>query len=292
VNSDDPLPQDKDGEGRAITVPMRQMPVVDQPPQPRAEGALMVSAKRSGAGSALDRYRPSGAMKAMFPRLPGPLQAIVINSAGGITGGDRLRLQAEAGEGAHLVLTTQAAERAYRAASGWGRFDSRLRGAPGSTLFWLPQELILYQGAALERSLHISLEADARLLMVEPVIFGRAAMGERLTDARFRDRISVDRDGLPLYRDGLRLEGDLQAHLARAARGAGAMASLLYVGPEAEAHLAPVRADLPPLGGASLLQRDVLAVRLLAEDGFGLRRHLLPILDRLSQDGLPTSWRL
>ena len=69
----------------------------------------------------------------MFPRLPGPLQAIVINSAGGITGGDRLRLQAEAGEGAHLVLTTQAAERAYRANGATpGRIDTRLAVAAGA----------------------------------------------------------------------------------------------------------------------------------------------------------------
>ncbi|MDK3019842.1 urease accessory protein UreD [Pseudodonghicola flavimaris] len=270
---------------------MPQSPVAAQP---RAEGQLTLSAKRQGANSVLDRYRPSGAMKAMFPRRPGPLQAIAINSAGGITGGDRLAIAAEAGPGAHLILTTQAAERAYRAASGWGRFDTELRARAGSTLFWLPQELILYQGAALSRSLTIALEADARLLMVEPVIFGRTAMGERLTEAAFRDRIAIDRDGKPLYRDGLRLEGDLSARLARAGigGGGGAMASVLYVAPDADAHLAALRAEMPPTGGATLLRQGVLAVRLIAEDGFHLRRHLLPVLDRLSQDTLPTSWRL
>lgn len=292
--SADRIPEPSSGGDRAITLPMRDCPVAETEPQPRAEGALMVSAKRQGASSVIDRYRPSGAMKAMFPRRPGPLEAIVINSAGGITGGDRLRISAEAGEGAHLVLTTQAAERAYRAARGWGAVDSRLRAAPGARLFWLPQELILYQGAALRRRLRIALAGDARLLMVEPVIFGRAAMGERLTDASLHDRIEITRDGVALYHDAVRLEGDLQARLARAgiAAGAGAMASVVYVGPEAEAHLPAVRAALPAAGGASLLRPDLLAVRLLAEDGFLLRRHLLPVLDRLSQDTLPTSWRL
>lgn len=287
-------PEKTSGGDSAITMPMRDHSAAPVQSQPRAEGALMVSAKRQGASSVIDRYRPSGAMKAMFPHRPGPLETIVINSSGGITGGDRLRIVGEAGQGAHLTLTTQAAERAYRAAEGWGAVDSRLRAGPGATLFWLPQELILYQGAALRRRLRISLAGDARLLMVEPVIFGRAAMGERLTQASLHDRIEIFRDDLPFYHDALRLEGDLQARLARAgiARGAGAMASVVYVGPEAEAHLPAVRAALPETGGASLLRPDLLAVRLLAEDGFLLRRHLLPVLDRLSQDTLPTSWRL
>jgi urease accessory protein len=152
--------------------------------------------------------------------------------------------------------------------------------------------LILFEGAALRRSLKIELATEARLLMVEPVVFGRAAMGEVLRDVSFHDRIEIYRNGLPLYMDALRLDGDLVAQMARLAKGAGAMASLVFVAPQAEAHLSAVRAMLPETGGASLLQPDLLALRLVAEDGFELRRALLPILDRLSGDTLPTSWRL
>lgn len=130
--------------------------------------------------------------------------------------------------------------------------------------------------------------------MVEPVIFGRAAMGETLTQAAFRDRIEVNRAGRPLYRDGVALGGNLARRLAAPATGSGmgAMASLLYVAPDAGAHLAPVRAALPDTGGASLLGPDVLALRLLATDGHALRRALLPVLDRLTGHTLPVSWRL
>ena len=88
--------------------------------------------------------------------------------------------------------------------------------------------------------------------------------------------------------------GDLAARLARASsgNGAAAMVSLLYVAPDAEAHLAPLRALLPPTGGASLLAPDMLTLRLVAPDGHALRTHLLPALDRLSGGALPTSWRL
>lgn len=222
------------------------------------------------------------------------LEAIVINTSGGLTGGDQLTLEAQAGPGSHLTLTTQAAERAYRASSDVARVDTRLTVAAGATLQWLPQELILFEGSRLRRTLRTDLHGDARLLLVEPVIFGRTAMGECLNDIWFSDRIEIWRESVPLYLDALRLSGDLEAQMSRAALGAGAgtMVSLVYVGPDAESHLAPLRALLPDSGGASLIQPDLLVLRLLAPDSLELRRSLLPILDRLSRDSLPISWRL
>ena len=70
------------------------------------------------------------------------------------------------------------------------------------------------------------------------------------------------------------------------------MVSVIFVGPEAEGALQRLRQNMPPLGGASLLAEDVLAIRLLADDSFDLRRSLVPILDDLSGGTLPVSWRL
>ncbi|MGH1466098.1 MAG: urease accessory protein UreD [Cognatishimia sp.] len=260
---------------------------------PRTKGALTLSSKALSQGSGIDRFRTSGAMKALFTR-SSDVQAILINTSGGLTGGDKIDLECVAGADSKLTLTTQAAERAYRAQSGQAEMHSRLTVETGATLEWLPQELILFEGSALSRSLHIDLAQDARLLVVEPVVFGRAAMGETLQNIQFKDRIRIHREGAPLYLDGLDLNGDSVAHLARRAtgQGAGAMASLIYVAPNAEAMLGPLRADLPALGGASLLQPDVLVLRVVAADSFELRKSLLPVLDRLTRNCLPTSWRL
>ncbi|MBP0482500.1 urease accessory protein UreD [Sagittula sp. M10.9X] len=261
-------------------------------------GALMLSSKARGTVSAIDGFRTQGCMKALFPRRRDGVEAIVINTSGGLTGGDRLSLHGTAGAGSRLVLTTQAAERAYRSASGWARVETRLEAATGARFDWLPQELILFEGARLQRMLRADLAADARMLLVEPVIFGRHAMGEVLRDVGFRDRIEIWRGGAPLYFDALRMEGDLQAQMTRAAvgGGAGAMACIVYVGPEAEGLLRPLRALLPETGGASLVRPDVLVARVLACDGYALRQTLLPALDRLCEDrtgeGLPISWRL
>lgn len=220
---------------------------------------------------------------------------MLINTAGGITGGDCFDVAAEVGPGAALTLTTQAAERAYRATGdSRGRLTTRLRVAAGGHVSWLPQETILYDGSALERRLTIDIALGASCLLVEPLVFGRAAMGETLRDGWFRDRITVTRGGAPLFEDRTLLTGDIAAHLARphVAAGAGAMALAVFVGAEAEAHLEPLRAALPATCGVSLIGADVLVMRLLAADGFTLRRVLVPALIRLARTDLPRCWSL
>ncbi len=262
----------------------------------RAKGALRITARADASGvTRIGALRQEGALRAFFPRQSQLLQALLINTAGGATGGDRFEIDAHAEPGAHLRLTTQAAERAYRALPGeQARIRNRLSVAEGARLDWLPQETILYETCDLDRTLRVDLAADARALIVEPVIFGRAAMGEQLRSARFRDRIEIRRDGRPIYLDAMRFKGDVTAHLAHpaVADGAAAMACVLLADPCAETHLGPLRAMLPDTAGASLLQPDFLAIRLLAADGHDLRRSLLPVLDRLTGGTLPSSWRL
>ncbi len=249
----------------------------------------------SKAGHRLDRLRQSGSFKVLFPRVEDQVQAVLLNTAGGITGGDRFTLQAHAGADSTLCLTTQAAERVYAARAGeTGRVRNRLSAAPGARLLWLPQETLLYRNCALVRSLEVDLEPGAELTLCEPLVFGRAAMGERLTAGHLREQISVTRAGAPLYHDRMTLDGDIAGHLARpgVARGAGAMATLVHVSPRSEALLPQLRALLPVSAGASLIGADLLVLRALADDSFDLRRFLIPVLTRLAGQALPRPWTL
>ncbi|QDC08861.1 urease accessory protein UreD [Oceanicola sp. D3] len=281
--------------GPAITIESKISAV--RAKQPRAEGAARVSARRGAGGSRIGDLRMSGALKLLFPQSRGVLQAMLVNSAGGITGGDRFRLEAEAEAGAALSLTTQAAERAYRAQPGeCADVSVRLKAGAGAVLHWLPQETILFQACALRRRLRVELEGDARLLLCEPLVFGRTAMGEKLTDGWLSDRVELFRDGQRAFTDATRLEGDISAQLAGPATGAGCRASALvvYVGADAEHQRDALRDALPEdaLAGASLIAEDMMVARFLGPDGFGLRRLLMPALDRLSGNTLPRSWRL
>lgn len=261
---------------------------------PRATGHLRVSSKLREGHSALDSLYSAGCARALFTRRTDAVEAIVVNTSGGLTGGDRFDIEATAGKDSRLVVTTQAAERAYRSNSGAARARSRLHVGAGATLCWLPQELLVFDGAALDRRLEVEIHDTAEFIMAEPVVFGRLAMGETVARADFFDRVIVRRGNRPIYADRVALTGDIPVRLAKVAVAAGmtAMASALYVGRRAKSLLPKVRALLPATGGASLMWPDVLVMRVLARDGFELRRTLCPVLETLSNAALPRSWRL
>ena len=223
------------------------------------------------------------------------LDAALLNTTGGITGGDRFAWQAIAAPGAWLGLTTQAAERAYRARPARpGGSPSRSSVGAGARLDWLPQETILFDRSALERRLDADLAGDARLLVVEPVVFGRAAMGERITAIRFIDQWRIRRDGRLVHAEATAHRG-----LGRPAGAAGAARrravrwrACSSAGEDAGALLGPVRRLLVGEAGASLVRPGVLTVRMLAPDGWELRRRLIPVLETLRQAPLPSMWRM
>lgn len=259
--------------------------------QPRAIGALRLGVGPRG----LVDLRQQGSLKCLFPRGgPAGTEAVLLNTAGGITGGDRFTVAAEALPGARLTLSTQAAERAYRSRDGAGRIDTELALGAGARLDWLPQETILYDGCDLARQLRVDMAADATALLCESVIFGRRAMGERLGCARLRDRWELRRAGRLVHADAWAFGGDLEARLDRAGQGGGhrAFASVIFAAPGAGAQVAPLRALLPGTGGVSEICEDIVALRLLASDGFALRATLLPCLEVLAGRGLPKVWRL
>ncbi|MEO1276636.1 MAG: urease accessory protein UreD, partial [Pseudomonadota bacterium] len=101
--------------------------------QPRARGSIAIAVKHDGTRSRLDRLRHQGSAKCLLPRGSEVPEGVIVNTAGGVTGGDRFAWSAETGTEAALTLTTQAAERVYRAQPGEiGQMTTRLTlGAPG-----------------------------------------------------------------------------------------------------------------------------------------------------------------
>lgn len=257
--------------------------------------------KRRDDVSVLDDFRLSGSSRVLFPHANrarvsnAPLEAVILNTAGGVTGGDRFETTAEARVGSHLTLTTQAAERIYRSVDqSPGKVTTHLTLEDNARLDWLPQETILFEGAALQRRLTINMATSARFLMVEPLIFGRTAMGETIHNAHFSDHVTIRRNDALLFADRVHLSDDAQAQLDRRAiaGGARAMATLLLAAPDAGRFLEPLRSLLPTTGGASLIRDGLLFARLLAKDGHLLRQSLIPALTLLHGASLPRTWML
>ena len=268
----------------------------------RARGTLWLAAKPGPAAgtSALADLRHSGCLKALFPRGPQDrLSAVFVNTSGGITGGDDLRIEATVMSGARLSLTSQAAERIYRSSHGApGMVRTQISVEHGARLDWLPQETILYDRASLDRSLRIDLQGDAVCLLVETLVFGRRAMGESVDRINLSDRIAVWRDGAPLFVERTHLAGNASRHLARRAIATGgiAVATVLFATapdkPDAGRHLEKLRPALPQQAGISIIRPGLLLLRMVAPDSFILRQTLLPVLAQLNDGPLPRTWMI
>lgn len=262
-----------------------------------AVGRLAV--RRSAGRSRLARLYQEGAAKIRMPAVDAdPFEAVLINTAGGLTGGDRLAWQVEVDDGAAATVTTQACEKVYRSAGGRAEVSCSLGVGRDACLAWLPQETIIYREAALARRFEVDLAPGARLLMAEATVFGRLAMGESVDRGMFRDRWRVRRDGRLVHAEEFAVGPDIAATLARSAAtgGATAMATVLLVDDDPGRLLDAVRAILGDAGGASVWSvggSGKLLARLVAEDGYCLRRRLVPLLDLLNgKAGLPKTWSL
>lgn len=198
----------------------------------RARGRLHLAfAARPGAPTRLAVLGQQSPFRALMPR-EGSLEAtaVLLNTAGGVCGDDRMEAHIEVREGAAATVTTQAAEKVYRALGSPARLTTRLDLEAGARLHWAPQETILFDAARLERRTEIRLAPGARVLAAETLVFGRRAMGERLSFLDLRDDWRLERDGVLVWADALRLRGAPPEALGSPAGLAGgeALATLVY----------------------------------------------------------------
>ena len=167
----------------------------------RAEGEVVLA---MGAGG-LTRLREAHAAKVRLPARGH--EAILINTGGGLAGGDRFSFDITAEEGARLTVTSQAAERVYRSLGADAEVAVKLSAWRGAQLMWLPQETILFDGARLSRRIDADLAPEARLLAVESIILGREAAGETIRHAALHDRWRVRQGGRLVFADDLAIDG-------------------------------------------------------------------------------------
>jgi len=264
---------------------------------PRVRAELRLEFARAGARTEAARAFETGGWRLRFPRGPGRSQAVVVNTGGGMAGGDHVEITISAGPGAAALVTSQSQEKIYRADGRPCQIVTRLAAAEGARLTFAPQETLLFDGARLERRLEADADETATLTIYESVAFGRLAHGETRIDATLADRWRLRRGGKLVFAEALRIE-DAGATLDRAAVGAGAraLATLARLGPDAAARLDPLRENLAALergggfeAGASVVD-GVLIVRLLSPSPQRLREGLIAAWDALEDEAPPRVW--
>ena len=259
----------------------------------RAIGRVALSVKSVGGKTRRDEVEEAGSLRVRCPGAPArELEAVIINTAGGIAGGDRFALDIAAGQGTRLVVTTAAAEKVYRTLGPESVIDVKLDVAAGATLAWLPQETILFDRARLSRSIEVDLAPDAQLLLAEAIVFGRTGMGETVGEGVLFDRWRVRQGGKLIYAEGVRLDGPIAERLGAAcvAKGGIAIATVLIV-PGNDETIEAVRALQDQFTGevGASAWNGLAAVRLCAADGAALRHDLIHVMTALRGE-LPRIW--
>ena len=259
----------------------------------RAVGRIKLAVGVSDGMSRRRQVAENGSLRVRFPSPQGAeLEAVIVNTAGGIAGGDRHEVDISVQENAQLVVTTAAAEKIYRSLGPDAEIEVKLNVSAGGRLLWLPQETILFDQSRLSRRIDVELSGDASLIIAEMVVFGRSAMGETVETGSFTDRWRVRRDGRLLFAETIRLDGAVAQRLAEPAVAAGGVAiATVLVAPGDDAMVARVRAcsDGFTTEVAISTWNGLAVARLCAKDGASLRRDLVSVLTALGAP-LPRLW--
>ena len=263
----------------------------------RAFGQASVQFALQGPVTRLVDLRQEGSARVMLPRsAPDRPEVVFLNTSGGLTSGDRIAFSLALSVGAKVQATTQTAERAYLAREGPAALTVSMTAAAGADLIWLPQETILFEGSDLDRRTEIDLGEGASCVMLEMVVLGRRAMGERPGAARLTDRRRVTMQGRPLWVEQLRLDPGALAVAEGAAvlAGGAAFATLAICGQGREAAADALRELTVPDGlqvgisgwnGRSLL-------RAVAAEAWPLKLYLGAAMARLTGRPLPRVWQM
>jgi urease accessory protein len=261
----------------------------------RAVGRVAFTVAAGLGGSRRGRVHEAGSLRVRFPNgnSKTALDAVIVNTAGGMTGGDRFDIDIKVGAGARLTVTTAAAEKIYRSLGPDTDIGVKLDVGSGGALAWLPQETIMFDQARLRRNIDIELSRDANLLLAEAAVFGRSAMGEAVIQGYFFDRWRLCAGGALVFAETLRLDGDISQRLAqRAIAGGGVAVASVIKYPGSDADAVAVRAMQDHFAGEVGISawNGLVVARLVATDGAALRRDLVAVLSALDAAPLPRLW--
>ncbi|MBL4740367.1 MAG: urease accessory protein UreD, partial [Sneathiella sp.] len=245
---------------------------------PRSVGRVEIGFQREDGDTVLKHLFQSGCGRVRFPtvdhvHMP---EAVLINTAGGLTGGDVMNFTITAGPGTELTVTGQAAEKIYKSIGPEVVIGAEIFVESDAYLEWLPQETILFEKGRLRRLNKIHLAKDAKLLALEATILGRRAHGETLSDATITDGWKIWKEGKLVWFDQFCLNGNLDQLAARRGLldGATSFATIVLALPDITGYVEIARevAELcESTIGVTSFDGELMIVRFLDKEAYSLR---------------------
>jgi urease accessory protein len=236
-------------------------------------------------------------LRLLVPRARGPaVWAVAASYGGGLVGGDEVALAVEVDEGASALLGTQAETKIYRSASAGCRQELRARIGPGGILVLIPDPVSCFAGARYRQVQRFELDPGASLLLLDALVSGRSARGERWAFEEYSSRNEVVAESRLVLADALRLTAGEGPPVAARLGEMELLATLVLLGPRLAAPARALRETidaLPADGTVALLVgasplADGVHLRLASrsvEAGLAfLRRHLGFLTALLGED--------
>lgn len=260
----------------------------------RSRGEGRISTHLHNGETKLSTLYQEGCAKIRLPKTHSQtLEAVLINTSGGLTGGDELFWQVDVAPETQMVTTTQACEKIYKSTGAPANVTTRVKVGAHARFDWLPQETILFERSHLHRSLDVDLAEGASLCAVEVILLGREAMGEAARSALLNDNWRITRNGKLIHAEANKLSAsDLERDALSLLAGNRAFGTILFVAENAEERIDQIRALIPPNAKAAVSAiGERMIVRLLAPSSLALRRLTVPIIEALSTTGsVPRLW--
>jgi urease accessory protein len=256
-----------------------------------AGAGRLVVARRGGESRVLSAFARTP-LQLVVPRARGAaVWAFATNHGGGLVDGDDVALSVEVGDGACAFVTTQASTKVYRRrGDGRGasqRVDARV--GEGGFLALVPDPVSCFAGARFEQRTTVDVAAGGALVLVEALVAGRVASGERWIFSRYDARLAISLGGVPLVHERLLLSPDDGSIAARMGRF-DAFATVVVLGDalaaDARALLDDASSSRPARGDALQLSASPLgasgapgvSLRLAADGAETLSKRLRSIL--------------
>lgn len=186
---------------------------------------------------------PLKVQRPFYPEGTAVCHSVILHTAGGIVGGDRLNINLQLKAQAQALVTTAAAGKVYCSKGTVAEQTIAVQVAAGAYLEWLPQETIVFNGAMYQQELRVELETGAMWMGWDITRFGRTARGEKFLAGIWRSHTEVWQQGQPLWIDRQFLKGGTaMLDSPHGLAGQPVVGTLVWIGPVAPELIAKARA--------------------------------------------------
>jgi urease accessory protein len=193
----------------------------------------LVYGKRDNSTQLISNYHqaPLKIQRPFYPEGEKICHSVILHTAGGVVGGDRLSSQIHLQPDAQVLITTAAAGKIYRSNGLQAQQTVNIQVDAGACLEYLPQETILFNGAVYRQDLRVELATGSSFLGWEITRFGRSARGEKFVQGEMRSHIEIWQNDIPLWIDRQYIPGSAELfHSPHGLAGKPVVGSLVWVG--------------------------------------------------------------